>query len=253
MLDRATSWAKAEPAVGAAVVFGSVARGTDNEFSDLDLIVVAETGCREDLWARRTQIAGVIMGADPVHVSDPSWQAAYRYQAWREDGTELDLTLAEEDVDVFGGLAKGFVVILDRAGVADRLTATVARWKPPEFDPAEHVGVWPWLLYLHGKLCHGEWFAVRAGVMDTLAAHVVPALGSAYHSADSELPGEVMRRMHQTSPRSSEPGELDRSLRETAGAYAWALSRWAERTGNARPEHPLERVTLARLGSATSG
>jgi hypothetical protein len=36
--------------VWAAIAFGSVARGLDTEFSDLDLILVAGNGAGEELW-----------------------------------------------------------------------------------------------------------------------------------------------------------------------------------------------------------
>lgn len=49
MAARAAVWARADAAVRAAIVYGSVAQGTANEESDLDLIVVAEPGQRDGL------------------------------------------------------------------------------------------------------------------------------------------------------------------------------------------------------------
>ena len=58
------------------------------------------------------------------------------------------------------------------------------------------------------------------------------------------------RRFDAAAPRSTEPGELARSLRATAELYDAALDRWAERTGRPRPRHPLAPGALARIRSA---
>ncbi len=49
------------------------------------------------------------------------------------------------------------------------------------------------------------------------------------------------------------PAELRRSLLATAQAYAWALGRWAERTGQTRPEHPLAAAILDKLAGRDAG
>jgi predicted nucleotidyltransferase len=62
---QAAEWARPEPAVRAAVAYGSVAHGTAGEHSDLDLIIVAEPGQRDALWTRRTRISELIVGGRP--------------------------------------------------------------------------------------------------------------------------------------------------------------------------------------------
>ncbi|WP_203566460.1 nucleotidyltransferase domain-containing protein [Aestuariimicrobium ganziense] len=246
--SRAERWAEDETSVRAAVVFGSVARGEDNEFSDLDLILVTEPGAADDLWARRADIATSIMGGVPAYVQEPHWQGEHRYQAWDGDGYQLDLTIAEEPVPVFGGLARGFTTLVDRDGVAERLTAQIERWSEPEFDAAAmDGGTWVWLAYLQGRLRHGERFAVRAGLTDTLMGRVVPLLGGQWHSAHAQLAAVDLERVHGAMPTSDDPTELGRALRETARVYDWALDRWVERTGRERPSHPLASMVLRRL------
>ncbi|RNI18358.1 nucleotidyltransferase domain-containing protein [Flexivirga caeni] len=246
--DRATAWAADQPSVRAVVVFGSVAQGVDNDFSDLDLILVAEPGRRAELWDARAAIAAAVMGTAPAYVQEPSWQGDFRYQVWDDELHELDLTIAEESVGVFGGIARGFVVLLDRANVEEQLTQAVASWSPPEFDAAALDSfTWPWLLGLQARLRHGERFAVRAGVVDTLMGRVVPMLGGEWHSAETQLSAADMERVHDALPQSAEVAELSRSLRETALVYDWALDRWAERTGNDRPSSPLAALAHARL------
>ena len=82
--------------------------------------------------------------------------------------------------------------------------------------------------------------------MDTLANRVVPALGSAAHSAHREVDAASLVTLHAAAPTSADPAELRRALAETALLYDWAIDCWAERTGLARPVTPL-RDALERL------
>lgn len=251
--ERAIVWAADQSALRGVVVFGSVAQGVDNHYSDLDLVLVAEPGRREELWGDRAAIAAAVMATEPAYVQEPSWQGQFRYQAWDADLHELDLTIAEESVEVFGGITRGFDVLVDRADVEKQLTAAVVQWSAPEVDAtALDNSTWPWLLGLQGRLRHGERFAVRAGVIDTLMGRVVPMLGGEWHTAESQLSAEDMQRVHDAMPRSGKFTELSRSLLETACVYDWALDRWAERTGQPRPRNPLASLTLARLADPSA-
>jgi hypothetical protein len=248
MAARADAWASADPAVRAAIVYGSVAQGTASEDSDLDLIVVAEPGERDGLWDQRKQISALLLGQQAVWFQEPRWQRPYRYQAYDEHLSELDLTFDEEHVAPWAALAKGFRAIVDKADVAARLRSDLANWRPPEFDAAAlDGGTWAWLNYLHGKLRHGEVWMVRYGVMDTLHNRVVPLLGSAGHSVHGELGDAEVARLQDAAAASAEPAELRRSLLATAELYSLALDRWAERTGRPRPRNPLGDAIMARL------
>jgi hypothetical protein len=146
MAARAMAWASADAAVRAAIVYGSLAQGTANEQSDLDLIVVAEPGQRDGLWDRRAQIGAILLGRQPSWSQEPVWQRPYRYQSWDENLAEADLTFDEEHAAPWAALAKGFRAIVDKAGVAahsavhDLDAADVARLHhaaPASQEPAE--------------------------------------------------------------------------------------------------------------------
>jgi nucleotidyltransferase-like protein len=249
--DRALAWADGEADVRAVVIFGSVATGRDDELSDLDLILVAEPGRRDELWRRRTRIAEAVLAAPVVSTQEPTWQAEFRFQAATADLAALDLTIAESTVDVFAGLTRGYTVLIDRGGVGARLAEAVAGWHPAVLDAAAmDPGTWSWFRYLHGRIRKGERFAVRAGLHDTLMFRVIPLLGAQWHCADSELTEPERRRIHAAMPRSSDDAELARALRDTAALYEWALDRWTERTGRPRPTHPLAPAIRARLAGA---
>jgi predicted nucleotidyltransferase len=247
MAQRAAMWAAAEDGVRAAIVYGSVAQGTADDESDLDLILVTEPGRREGLWERRTEFAEFVLESPVRSSQEPFWQRAFRYQSWGERG-ELDLTLDEGYASPWRALKRGFRALCDKADVADRLAADLAEYRPPEFDaPQFDRGTWGWLRYLRGKLRHGETWFVRYGVMDTLNNRVVPLLGSASHSVLTELGESVVSRLHQAAPKSGEPEELKRSLLATAELYDWALSQWALRTGRDNPRNQIAAEVLDKL------
>jgi hypothetical protein len=247
MAERAADWSQAEAGVRAAIVYGSVAQGTADEESDLDLILVTEPGRRDGLWERRAEFAQFVLEGPVRWSQEPSWQRPFRYKGWGERG-ELDLTLDEGYAAPWHSLKRGFRAVCDKAGVADRLTADLAGFKAPEFDALSFdPGTWVWLRYLRGKLRHGEtWFA-RYGVMDTLNNRVVPLLGSASHSVRAELGESVLSRLHEAAPQSEEPEDLKRSLLATAELYDWALSQWAARTSRENPRSPIASEVLDKL------
>lgn len=248
MARRAAEWIRAEPSVRAGVVYGSVARQQADEDSDLDLILVSEPGRREQLWERRGEVASAIHERDVVRVQEPLWQRQFRYQSWDDQLSELDLTFDEEYAAAWPALKRGFVMLADKADVAEQLTEDLAALSPHAFDAVGYDnGTWFWLNYLHGRLRHGETWLVRYGVMDTLNNRVVPLLGSAGHSACRELGPGVVARLNEAAASSGDPAELRRSLRATAELYDWALAQWAERTGEPNPRSPLATAVLARL------
>lgn len=52
MAERAAAWAESDDAVRAVIVYGSLAQGTADDDSDLDVIIVAEPEQRDALWDR---------------------------------------------------------------------------------------------------------------------------------------------------------------------------------------------------------
>ncbi len=249
--DRARSWATADDRVSAAVVYGSVARGTEHAYSDLDLLVVARDGRRESLWNDRAAVAAELLGAPPGFTMEPFWQRPHRYQAWSGDGaTMIDLTLDEKTTAPWGGVAGPLEVLVDRDGVAAGLQAAMDGWTAPEADATLlDPTTWPWLAYLDGHLRKGNTWIVRAGCYDTLGNRVVALLGAAPHDVHEALPSELQHALADAAPRSSELPELRRALAATVALYDLALDAWAERTGRPRPEHPLAPMVRARVTS----
>jgi hypothetical protein len=78
MAARAAAWAGSDDAVRAVIVYGSLAQGTPDKQSDLDLIVVAEPGKGDELWQQREHISALLHGRQPAWSQEPRWQRPYR-------------------------------------------------------------------------------------------------------------------------------------------------------------------------------
>lgn len=117
ILDRARAWVADDERVRAALVHGSAAKGDLTPLSDLDLIIVAEPGRRDAIWAEREQLTRRLLGADPAQSNEVPHQRPYRWQARTADLDMLDLTVDEGAVDVWIGLAGPVDFLVDRADV----------------------------------------------------------------------------------------------------------------------------------------
>src|SRR5437879_5560864 len=249
--ERATAWAEGDERVSGAIVYGSVAHGTDHAFSDVDFVIVAARGQRDALWAEREHIAAVMLDGPVASSQEPTWQRPFRYQAF---GTEMDvmadLTFDEGDAWAWAGLADGYDVVVDRDGVAERLAAAMAALAPVEVDAiALDQSTWPWFLHMDSHLRRHHHWAVRAGLYDTLGNRVVAMLGARFNTAESMLSPEHYAALTDAAPRSSDGPELRRALRATVALYDIALDVWAARTGRERPHHPLAPAVRQRIHS----
>src|SRR5213075_358503 len=81
VVEAAARWAERDDRVRALLLNGSLARGEDDERSDLDFVVIAKRGRLEELWAARRSIAEGLCdrwgGFDEV-----PWQAPYTFSGF---------------------------------------------------------------------------------------------------------------------------------------------------------------------------
>jgi hypothetical protein len=227
-----------------------VAQGKDNRYSDIDLIMVAREGGRDALWEARDEIAARILGGEPAWSYELPWQRPYRFQAFRPDLLMADLTFDEGSVTAWQGLRKDVAIVIDRDGVAERMNADLRHLQLSSFDaPAFDQVVWPWLLWLEGRIRHGACWYVRSAIHELLNGRVIPLLVAAPYHAEQDLPADDMAALTSAAPRSSEPRELRRALADSVELYSHALDRWAERTGSERPRHPLAPAIRDRIAT----
>jgi predicted nucleotidyltransferase len=239
--ERAAAWATEDDRVSAAIVYGSVARGDENEWSDLDLVIVTRAGQRDAVWAERHQLAARLLDSEIASAQEPTCLRPFGYQDFGTDlVTMLDLTLDEVDAWVWAGIVTNFTALVDKDGASDRLASAAAAWVAPEFDAAAlDPSTWPWFAHLDAHLRRGHHWIVRAGLYDTLGNRVVALLGAAPNIAESALSPEQLAALYDAAPRSSDADELRRAMRATVELYDHALDVWAARTGRPRPQHPL--------------
>jgi hypothetical protein len=148
------------------------------------------------------------------------------------------------------GLRKDVAVLVDREDVAGKLAEDLRELQTPDVDAqASDTLVWPWLLWLEGRIRHGAFWYARFAIHELLNGRVISLLVAAPYHAEHDLRPEDMVALNAAAPRSSDPAELRRALRDSIALYDRALDRWAQRTGNERPLHPLAPAIKARIAA----
>jgi predicted nucleotidyltransferase len=121
---------QAEPSVAGAFLGGSLAAGRADDFSDVDLAVVAAAGREEEAWGLRGDLAAI--PGLPLRTLERSWPGArmvaclYGPQAYPPLGLEVDLAfcaLAEVDAPMPYAPSR---IVLDRSGGLARAVAAAA-------------------------------------------------------------------------------------------------------------------------------
>ncbi len=251
ILERARAWVTEDERVRAALVHGSVAQGELTPLSDLDLIIVAEPGQRDALWAEREQLTRRLLGADPAQRNEVAHQRPYRWQARTADLDMLDLTIDEGTVDVWIGLAGPVDFLVDRADVRADFERAIAALSPPAYDPSpECDGTWGLFAWLTGLLLHRRTLYARIGLTDLITRRLLPLLDRSSYvigTVDDPADRALIERLDRAFPRGSDPAELARALRAGAALYAELLSDWSTRTGRPRPSSALEPAVFAAL------
>ena len=143
--------------------------------SDVDLIVVAEPGQREAIWADRAEISRDLLGAEVVEAHEVPHQRPFRWQARTADLRMLDLALDEGSIEMWGGLASEVEFLLDRADLAREREAWIAAYEPPRYDTVgQDDETWAILSWLAGALLHGRVWLVRWGLTDLIGRRILP-------------------------------------------------------------------------------
>ena len=188
-------------------------------------MVVARPGEREALWNERRQIAAVL-GRPLGMFDEASWQAPFTFIVLYDGPTKVDLFFHDGDPSPDPWLSEGVVAVLDKTGVAQRLTPGT----PPPFDAHEHdAHAWDWLWWLHVKLARGERWLVRIESVLFFQTIVVRAwnerAGVGWRGAtglSARLDQELEERAAAALARSNERAELARSIAALAELYVEA-------------------------------
>jgi predicted nucleotidyltransferase len=255
IVERAREWVHQDERVLGAFVHGSAARGDVTPLSDVDLIVVARPGHREEIWAERDQISRTLLGAAVVEAHEVRHQRPFRWQALTADLRKLDLALDEGAIEMWPGLAGDMTCLLDRGSLQQQRTGWVAAYEPPAYDVAgADDQTWGLLWWLAGALLHGRVLLVHRGITDVIGYRIVPVSGRpGYGLGSADEDAGLIEQLDDALPHSLRRAELARSLRQTAELYRDLLAGWAARTGATPPSSPLAPAVLDALNKLVTG
>jgi predicted nucleotidyltransferase len=255
IVERAREWVHRDERVLGAFVHGSAARGDVTPLSDVDLIVVAQPGRREEIWAERDQISRTLLGAVVAEAHEVPHQRPFRWQARTADLRKLDLALDEGAIDMWPGLAGDITWLLDRADLQQQRMVWLAGYQPPVYDVAgADDQTWGLLSWLAGALLHGRVLLVYRGITDVLGNRIVPVSGRpGYGLGSADEDATLIERLEDALPHSLRRAELARSLQQTAQFYRDLVADWATRTGAAPPSSPLAPAVLDALTKLVTG
>jgi predicted nucleotidyltransferase len=255
IVERAREWAHQDERVLGAFVYGSAARGDVTPLSDVDLIVVAHPGRREEIWAERDQISRTLLGAPVVEAHEVPHQRPFRWQAYTADLRKLDLALDEGAIGMWPGLTGDMTCLLDRGDLQQQRMDWIAGYQPPVYDVAgADDNTWGILSWLAGALLHGRVLLVHRGITDVIGNRVLPVSGRPWYGLGSD--GEdaaLTERVEDALPHSLGRAELARSLQQTAHLYRDLVAGWATRTGGTPPASPLAPAVLDALNGLVTG
>jgi predicted nucleotidyltransferase len=255
IVKRAREWVHEDGRVMGAFVHGSAARGDVTPLSDVDLIVGAYPGRREQVWAERDRISRTLLGAAVVEAHEVAHQRPFRWQAHTADLRMLDLALDEGGIDMWPGLAGEVKWLLDRGGLRQQRLRWIAAYEPPVYDVAgADDQTWGILSWLAGALLHGRVLLVHRGITDLIGYRIVPVTdrpGYGFGSAGEDA--ALVERIDDALPHSLRRDELARSLRRTARLYRELVADWATRTGATPPSSPLAPGVLDALNRLVTG
>jgi predicted nucleotidyltransferase len=241
------------------VLKGSFGRGEGDESSDLDLVIVAALGRRDELWAERRAIAERLGRPLGLFRDIANWRPPNLAIALYDGPLKVDLFFEDGEVEPSGWLRDGFEVLVDKDEVAQRLRAGLDELPPQVLDDLHEdlaeldSHAWDFALWLHRKLEVGELWIVRLGLplfADLIVLAAWNALaGEGWRGpvglADRVEPA-LLERLDAALPRSNDPEELRRSLRALVELHAEARPRLAERLGQPLDDE-LMNQTRARV------
>lgn len=170
------------------------------------------------------------------------WHRPYLAIAIFGGPLKVDLFFEDGEVPPDEWLREGFLVLLDRGGVAERLRRRLAAYRPQPFRAEDLVELdahaWDWAYWLWVKLARGERWLVYVELAKFLETIVAPAYNAlagearaGYYGLDRRLAPALIEALEAALPRRATPRELHRSLLALVRLYARARARLRRRLG----------------------
>ena len=160
---------------------GSFGRGQGDESSDLDLVIVAEPGRRDELWAERRAVAERLGRPLGLFRDVATWRPPDLAIALYDGPLKVDLFFEDGEVEPSGWLRDGFEVLVDKDEVGHRLRAGFEDLPPQLLDDLHEdlaeldSHAWDFTLWLDRKLELGEVWIARLALPLFAEVVVLPA------------------------------------------------------------------------------
>ena len=253
VLQRFTEACEQDERVVAAFLGGSFARGSADEWSDLDIYAITADEEYEAFYGKRMAFMRKL--GEPVFLEDFNGFGFDMVLFTFADGVEGELAMARESSydDIHGG---PHIVLVDKKALLD--AQTFALYSPgddAQRRTLEHTIVWFWDNLSHFIAGIGRkqlWTAY--GSLDEMRmkclklarlSHDFGTEHSAYSGVERYVPAEDLRPLAATCA-TLDAGDMLRAARELIAYYRQVAPPLAARQGIEYPEG-LERVVLARL------
>jgi predicted nucleotidyltransferase len=247
IIERARRWAKNEARVRALLLKGSLGRGSGDELSDVDLVIVAQEGERSNLWSDRRSIANALGRALGLFREVP-WSNPNLVIAFYDGPQKVDLFFEEAEPAPTWWLREGYAVLVDKdavaAGLERQLSELVDRqtdgfdWLHEDlFEFDAHVWDWTWAAFVKLQRSGETWYVYTelVGFLSTMVFAAYNALaGEVWRGArhlELRFPRDLLARMEAALPRQPERDELLRSLRALVALYVDARHPLADQLG----------------------
>ncbi|MDX3002617.1 aminoglycoside 6-adenylyltransferase [Kribbella solani] len=175
LADSVLAEAERDPRIVAVIAGGSVATGTGDEYSDLDLVLVCtpegQAGCLAEAKEFAGRVGKLLAGFTGEHVGEPRLLIAL----YGPPLAHVDLKFVTMD-ELHDRVEDGVVLWQRDDGVDRVFKESAARW--PQVDPQWiEDRIWVWVHYVAVKIRRGELFEAIDALGMIRSAAIAPLAG----------------------------------------------------------------------------
>lgn len=234
-----TTWLCAQDG-WAVAVWGSLARGEADRFSDLDLTVLVDSdpaGARKRILERIEEIGRIIVSFSGSHIGKPDLLVAY---------LEVDGWPVKIDLDLLHGDAAPPLPPDARVLHPDGPAFRIASAEATALDvPGLEQRFCGWIWYTYGKLARGELFQAARSIDFTRENALLPLLlvlrglpPDGHRRIERRLPPPLVQQLVESYPTRLEAEEIRRALLRLTDVYLEHRAALEPFRGGAPPPDP---------------
>lgn len=196
LLNQAINCLENDSAIIGIILGGSVASGSPDCFSDLDLYIVVHDHDFERIFADKERIARLLGRIFFSFIADHNPGGDYDYIVLYENLVKVDFMYCQASEMIASPKWTKFLILKDTDGFLANLvhqSKTTDHLKPPATEvEVLNQKFWCWCWYVFGKIMRGELWEAVEGVNLIRSWAILPMLGW-----DANSPSEGYRRLEQ--------------------------------------------------------